>query len=493
MAGFTDWTPPAFSPTSIPTLPAVTLSDSEKELVGILQSKQQADRPNMVLTKSYYRAAQAIPNLDIAIDKDLAAKLRTLVGWARVPVDPMVERLAPEGFRLRGETEVNDTLAELWEGSGMDAEFPLAAKDALNAGRGYFLVGSRKGSDLPRMTVESPLNVAVQWATDGQTAKAALQTYTEDLQERAAVYLPDRTIFIGQNERKEWELLDVDNHRFGFVPLVRMANDPDSDNRDGYAEITPSFMSVIDSACRRLMGLEASSELYSLPRLMILGASAEAFQNADGKTRKAWDAYISKINVLEGDEDGNVPTVAQLTAYDPATFTKVVQLYASMAAGESRALPQEFGLYTEGNPISIESLNAMDTSRNRRARLMQRIFGVPLMNAMQLMVRFQNRGQLPREFERFATDWMPPESVTLAQAADPISKLVAAGSLPAQSDVTLKRAGFTAVERAQLEQDRGPQVAQQIVATLQANAKAAQTPAPTSPEVNGGDTAAAGG
>lgn len=490
MAGFTDWTPPRFSPTDIPTLPSVTLSESERQTIGYLQMKCTGDRPNAELTKAYYRAAQTIDNLRIAIPDELASRLRTLVGWARIPVDPYVERLHVEGFRLPGETDVNATLGDIWSASGMDAEFPLATKDALSMGRGFFLVGSgaEKG-DPPRITVESPLSMAVQWDVTGRRAKAALQTYTEDEQSRAALYLPDRTLFLAQNERREWELVDVDPHNFGYVPVHRMANDEDSDHRNGYSEITPSLISIIDAACRRLMGLEVASELYSVPRELILGASAEDFQDANGNARKAWDAYVTKLRILERDEEGNVPSFVQATAYDPATFTRVIEMYASQAAGEARALPQELGLYTDGNPISIESLNAMDTMRNRRALLKQRTFGVPVVEVMQTSLRFLNNGNLPPEFRRIAVDWMPPELASLAQLADPLSKLIGVGSIPATSDVTLKRASFSAVERAQLEKDRGEQVPSAIVEALQNAAASTRQPAQTQ-QVNSGDSGA---
>jgi hypothetical protein len=288
-------------------------------------------------------------------------------------------------------------------------------------------------------------------------------------------------------------LVDVDVHNFGYVPIVRMANNPRTDNRNGYSEITPQLMSTIDSACRRLMGLEAASELYSVPRMLILGASAEDFQDANGAVRKAWDAYINKINFLENNEEGDSPSVTQLAVYDPSVFTKVIEMYAAQAAGQMNALPQDLGLYTQGNPPSVESVEAMELRRNARAETKQRMFGVAEVAVLQMALRFQNDGALPEKFRRVEVDWKPPAALSFTQAADAISKLVAQQVLPATSDVTLKRAGFSAIERQQLEQDRGPQVAQQIVATLQANAKAAQPPAPTSPEVNGGDTAAAGG
>jgi hypothetical protein len=243
-------------------------------------------------------------------------------------------------------------------------------------------------------------------------------------------------------------------------------------------------MSIIDAACRRLMGLEVASELYSVPRELILGASAEDFQDANGSVRKAWDAYINKINFLEADEEGNTPTVTQLTAYDPSVFTKVIEMYASQAAGILAAVPQDLGLYTEGNPVSAEAWNATETRRNRRAISKQKTFGVPLVEVMQMAVRFQNNGILPREFERVEVDWMTPELVSMAQSADALSKLIPAGVLPPTSDVTLKRAGFSPVERAQLEKDRGEQVPNDIVTALQ-NAATQTRPQPSQPVTSG--------
>lgn len=489
MAGFdsayADWTPPLFSPASIPALPNLTLNDSERELIGYLQTKCVSDRPNMVTTNAYYMGAQAIDNLEIAIPKELAEKLRTIVGWAEIAVDPFVDRLHVEGFRLPGETDVNADMASVWTLNGLDAEESLAYTDALSMSRAYWLLGSDPDIGV-RITVESPLNMAVQWDVTGRRAVAALQSYRYEDEQRAALYLPNRTVHVAMNTKREWVLVDVDQHNFGHVPLVRMANRVRTDNRNGRSEIRPGLMSVIDSACRRLMGLEASSELYSLPRILFMGASAEDFQNADGQMRKAWDAYITKINMLERDEEGNLPEVVQLTSYDPSVFTKVIEMYASQAAGQLLALPQDLGLYTDGNPPSVEALEAMESRRNRHARSMQRAFSVPHIEVQQMAQRFLNGGRLPDEYRHIEVDWAPPETVSLTAAADAVYKLTSGDNpvLPAQSDVVLKRLGFSAVERAQIEQDRGEQVQTSITDALRQAAANARQPQ----QVNGGDT-----
>lgn len=473
------WTPPRFTPTSIPTLPSLSLTEDEKQLVAHLQSRASSARSQMETSRAYYQASQNLKNLEVAIPRELAEKLRTLVGWAQTAVDPYVDRLHVEGFRLPGETSADEALGRVWALNGLDAEESLAYTDALSMRQAWWLVGTNPDdAETPLVTVESPLNVAAQWDLSGRRVRSLLQTYTQDDQDRAALMLPDRTIHIAMDDKGDWYVVDVDKHNFGYVSAVRMANRPSTDNRDGFAEIGPAHMSLIDSACRRLMGLEASSELYSVPRLLILGAAAEDFTNANGQARKAWDAYISKINVLERDDSGEAPTVQQLAVYDPSVFTKVVEMYAAQFAGLVNALPQDLGLYTQGNPPSVESIDAMESRRNRHARTMQQTFGVAHVQVQQMALRFIHNGALPDRYRRIEVDWTPPELVNFTAAADAVSKLTSGDSpvLPARSDVVLKRLGFSAVERAQIEKDRGEQVPADIAKALTDAASKARAP-----------------
>lgn len=479
MVGFTDWYAPSFSPSSIPVLPSLGLTESERQLIATLQNRAQPDRANMTLCKQYFKGAQVIDNLKMAVPDEIAVLLRTLVGWSRLAVNPYVERLARDGFRLPGETDINQDLEDVWVDNGLAAEQKLAYKDALTMGRGYWLIGSpdEPGAS-PKITVESPLNMGVLWDLNGIRAKSAIQSYMIDNQRHAAVYLPDQTLQIAQDENLVWQLVDRDEHHFGYVPIERMAYDPETDNRDGNSAITPELMSTVDAACRTLLGLEVARELYSAPRVAILGAVLTDFQNADGTKRSMWDTYIHKLLGLERDEEGNLPVVQQLDTYDPSTFTKLVEMYGSQAAGITAAQPQELGLYTQGNPVSADAYDGADLTRNRRAELMQDYFATPMIRVMQMAMRFQNNGMLPKQFRRIEVDWRSVHHVSLAQAADPISKLVASGSIPASSDVTLKAAGFTAVQRAQMEQDRqvgqGQSLLQQIASSMELKAMKAE-------------------
>lgn len=461
-----------FSTLSIPTLPSLELSEDEKALLQTLQSKGRADRAEMELSEAYYLGTQIVLNLRIAVPPEVEQVIRTIVGWAALGVDPYVERHSIDCWRLADGTDADEYLTSIADANGLDAELPVALTDALSLGRAYWMVGSPiEPGGVPRITVESPLNTSVLWDLAGRSARAVLSEYRDEQDDKRAVAMvPGKTLTIATNDRGEWVLVDRDNHDFDFVPLVRQPNRARASNRAGRSAITPALRSAIDSTCRTLLGLEVAREIYSAPRMILAGASEKDFQKPDGTPKKAWDTYISRVLGLERDDEGNVPELKQLTVYDPATFTKLVDNAAARAASEVLAPPQDIGLYSEGNPVSSEAWDAMEKRRNRRARSQQREAGVPLAEVMKMAVRFDNKGELPVEYRRLMVDWEPVDDPGIAVVSDAVTKQIAAGSVPATSDVTLKKLGWNAVERRRLEQDRrlddGRQTARMLAESL---------------------------
>ena len=462
-----------FSRSLIPTLPLLGLSESEKATIENLQARANACRHQMELAEAYYLGEQVVENLRIAIPKELEF-LRTIVGWPAMAVDPYVERLFADGFRVPTATDADQHIADLMDENGFDSEQSLSFTDALSMGRGYWCVGSPPESGAaPLVTVESPRNMAVEWDSRGLNAKSAMQEYWADGRRCGALMVPGKTIQLAINDDGAWEITDRDEHGFDLVPVVRMPHKARTHDRDGRSAITPALRSLTDMACRTLLGLEVSRELYSVPQRVILGAAESSFVGSDGTPKSAFDTYITKVLGLERDEDGNLPEIRQLQPYDPSVFTKLLDWYASAAAGEVAATPQDMGLYTQGNPASAEAVQAGESRRDRRAVKMQAQFGVPLVRVAQMMLRFDNKGVLPREYERLKVDWAPVTSPNKALDSDAISKQVAAGAIPPTSDVTLKALGYSAVDRARLEQDRktqaGKTAQQQIVDALNGN------------------------
>lgn len=455
---------PAFSPMSVPTLPNIGLSDAERQLVSSLLADAWRHRQRMLLTDAYYRGEQIVTNLRIAIPKELEF-LRTIVGWPRVAVDPLVERLSADQFRLPGQTEANPDLQDIWLANGMDSDQSLLFNDCFVKGRGWITVGADPDGGAT-MCVESPLNVAAQWDVRSRKPSALLQSYWFEDRRHCVLMTPSQTIHLDQDEHFTWQLTSRDVHNFGLVPAVRISNRTTTERRDGEAEITNEVMSLTDAACRTLLGLEIAREFYSVPQKIILGATEADFQNPDGTQKTAWDAYITRVLALERTKNGDLPDIKQFKPYDPSVFTKIIEMLAGQVGGIIAANPQELGLYTEGNPVSADAQQSIDSRRCARARHKQRMFSAGLREAMQIAVRFANNGRLPAQFKAVEVDWMDPADLNLAAVTDAMQKQAQMGAVSPTSDVVAKRLGWTEVERAQIRKDLAADAAQQTLAEV---------------------------
>lgn len=428
------------------------LTDEEKSHLEPLNAVYLLQQAEMRLSERYYLGTQVIDNLQIAVPQELEF-LRTVVGWPALAVDPYVERLMVDSFHVPGSIQSDGLLTDLWAENNLDAQLPLAVNDALTMGRGFWLIGVDEDG-FAKITAESPLNMAVRWNGDGTAPTSAWQAYWQDGRYHGVLLLPNSTTTLTTDDGGDWQVMDRDEHEMGFVPLVRMPNAPRTNARDGRSAITPAIRSVVDSTCRDLLGLEVSREFYSIPRIIMLGATEADFVKSDGSVKTAWETLITKFNAFQRDDEGNVPEIRQVQPYDPSIFTKLIDMRASMMAAMVAAPPQDLGLYTSGNPTSADAVDAMETRRSRRAMLHQRQFGVAISEVMQTAMRVMNDGDLPTQYARVVTDWVPVEEVNPVTASQSAMQQVQAGIVPPTSEVLLKRLGYSALERKQILQER---------------------------------------
>jgi hypothetical protein len=456
-----------------PSIPE--LSDDEQRLVTGLSTKLTYLSTPMLIHNAYYNGTQRLQDLGISVPPQLSG-IRTVVDWPRRCIDPLLRRSIPDGFRLPGATDVDDELWTHWQANDLDAEMPLAFLDALIFGRAYAIVGSPdEPGDSPLITVESPLNMTMTWDPRTRKPTAAYQAYEVEGVFRAVLYLPNQTISMSREfpNGTGWSVDDRDVHNFGEVPVVRFVNRARTADREGRSEITQAVMSTTDSACRSLLGMEIAREFYSIPHRYIMGAQESDFVDASGNAKTAMQMTMSKFLAFERDEEGNVPTVGQFTAFDPSVFTKIIDSHAQQMASATGYPPSYFGLTTTANPASADAIRLAENGLVERAKEVQNQFSGPLETVMRLAWRFANNGQkVPAEMQLLETDWIDPKTPTPAATTDAIYKQITAGAIPATSDVTLKALGWSGVERARLEVDRkvdaGASVLAELATSLQA-------------------------
>jgi hypothetical protein len=446
-----------------------TLSDDEQSLVSRLVIQVQSKRYALELHNAYYEGTFRVQNLGISVPPAMA-NVRVAMGWPRVAVDALDERLNLQGFRFPDSNDLDSGLMDIFQANGLDCYAPMAHVDALVFKSAYVAIGTNDDdASLPLLTVESPLDFAVEWDARTHKMLAALRLYQFEGSQQATLYLPDQTVSLVKHNG--WTVVDRDVHNLGEVLVERIVNRPRSYDIDGTSEITPELMSITDAACRTLLGLEVAREFYSAPQRYILGADEAAFQGADGTPKSGWETYMGRVLALEPNADGVVPTVGQFTSYDPATFTKVVDMYAQIVSSLTGLPPDVLG-FSQSNPPSIDTIKATDRLR-RKADRKALTFGESWCHVMAkaLLVR---DGTCPDNVHQMSAVWGDTGVPAPAQVTDAIFKQVSMGYLPATSDVVGEVLGYDSAQRARIEADRitdaGASFLQQIAHSLEGKA-----------------------
>jgi hypothetical protein len=469
---------------TIPELPLTFLSDDELQLLTALRTDLLAHRFDLELLDAYFNGEQIVRDLGISIPPQLKG-LHTVIGWPRIGVEALEQRLDLESFRWADGSDSSD-LEEIAESNDLYDEASLAHLDALAYGREYVAVGSGEDGDPPLITFESPLDMTLFWDARLRMATAALRESVEDGVRIVTLYLQDQTVYAAETTNG-WEVFDRDIHRLGMVPVLRMANRQRTADRVGRSEITPEVMSITDAACRRLMGIEVAAEFFGAPQRYILGASEAAFQDAEGNPKSAWDTYIGRVLALEADDEGNVPTVGAFTAHDPSGQTKIIDLYARIMSSQLSVPPHMLG-YTSDNPASADAIRSAEGALVKKAERRIRRFSATHRDAMRLALWFRD-GEPPDKTRRIETVWRNPATPTIAAQTDAAVKMVQAGILPADGDVVLEMAGLSEEQRRRVAAERrrtaGAAASSRLMERLAAlDEQNAQLPA--SAEVTGG-------
>ncbi|WP_424888087.1 phage portal protein [Streptomyces sp. XH2] len=456
---------------STPALPTLALADAEAATLSRLVATAAEDTWRLRTLDDYFTGLSRMANLGIAVPPALQA-VRTVTGWPRIIVDALDERLDIDSLKCPDDVGAEAAVGAIWDANDLAVESQLAHQDALVYGRSYLAVGVDEWGD-PLVSVESPQHMSVDYDVRTRTVRAALRLITAGPQRSATLYLPDQTVYL-EGSGTGWTVADRQPHSLGVVPVIRLANRQRIADRRGSSEITEEVRALTDAACRTLLGQEIAREFFAAPQRYVLGASEGSFQGPDGTQRSAWETYIGRYLALERDEDGAVPEVGQFPAYDPGVYGRIVDTYARLVAGVT-ALPAHMLGYTTDNPASAEAIRSAEARLIKKAERRQRSFSGPWSRAMRLALQLTG---VTAPVPTVNVQWRDPSTPTVAAQADATTKLVAAGVLPADSEVTLERAGIDRAQRQRIAADRarsaGRDALDQIARTLTSDNRASK-------------------
>jgi hypothetical protein len=209
-----------------------------------------------------------------------------------------------------------------------------------------------------------------------------------------------------------------------------------------------------------------NGEAYSLARYVLLGATEQAFQNADGSPKAAWQAAWDAVWAVGDDHDAppglERADIKQFHGQSPEPQNAHLRMLAQLFSGETSIPIGEMGIIGDANPTSAEALEVSRDDLINEAGQTTDGWSPDVSSAVTRALKM--RGDVPDNLD-VRCQWRKPVFVSSAAAADAGSKIVPL-IREAQSEVELELLGLTPdqVSRimAEKRKSRGLSVIQQL-------------------------------
>ena len=414
-------------------------------------------------------------------------------GYMSLVVDSPVERMALDGFRLRGATEADEWLGDVWEANELDLGSNQAHLEAGIFGSGYVMVSpAAEDSDtgFPVITVEDPRTTFVEMdpARPGKPL-VGLRRWIDDVDEVAysILYVDDkvytyvadaktvmelsRDVLDGTgvyrvNDPQTWELADVGDNPIGEVPITRLLWRPTR------GEISRGEMDGCFDLAERINNTV-------LDRLIIQKASAYKQRWAAGIKPQAgekggvkppWDPGAdilwvtdkadAKFGEFSESDIRQVLDAVQADVRDLAAITKTPPHYllANIVNVSGDALKAaETGLVSK----TWDRMHTVEIGWKRAARLALKAAGKP-------------------SDGRIEVDWKDPESRSRAELADAALK---ESTIGVPFSLLLERLGYSPEQIKQAKEERDAEETRKLLL----DAQRAETMARFAPQPQAGD------
>jgi hypothetical protein len=432
------------------------LTDDERSLVGRLSSDLGRFRAGNATKNNYYEGGSLPGYGGLTIPVELF-RLAPHTGWAGVVVDALEERLDFFGWN----DPVGLGLEDVFVDNRLDVESSPAHVDALVCGVCFVAVGrGEAGEPDVLVSVESPMRATGEWDARARRLSSALVVDGPEAGQdpTGCLYLPDQNIVL-ERVRGRWTDVDRCVHKTGRVHVARLANRRRASNAAGQSEISMPIRDLCDEASRVWLSMAVNREFFSSPQRLVLGASPE--------TVDRWKALTTGIWTIEPDENGDLPEVTQFDAVKPGAHIDQLEVLASQVAAVGGLPEYLLGVKPKANPASADAIRAQEVRLIKKAERRQSLFGGAWRDVAELVLLVRD-GAVPEEVRKVSCRWGDPATPTRAAVADETSKFVAAGVLPARSQVTYDRIGLAPEQQAQVERDwdRAPSVASLLAETV---------------------------
>ncbi|QMU97835.1 phage portal protein [Microbacterium esteraromaticum] len=450
------------------------LDDDETVTLNLLAKQLQEKQAHNKRRSDLYDGKQALRQVGTVIPPQYY-RLGLALGWAAKGVDGLARRCNLE--RMVWPDGDLDSLGyqELEDSNFLLSELAQGRTDSLIHGLSYLITTKGEGDEPAALVhAKDALNATGEWNNRKRRLDNLLSVTSRERDRITGfvLYLDGETINADIVDGK-WQV-DRQEHPW-HVPVDPLVYKPRTSKRMGRSRITRAAISHQFAALRALVRLEGHMDIYTIPQLILLGASDRIFKNADGSYKASWQIALGRaLGIPDAVDDEGTPIeggradVKHIPAQSPEPHLADLNALAKLTAREYDLPDSAFALTDMANPTSADSYNASREDLIAEAEGATDDWSVPIRRAVTRALAIQNGvTEIPDDWASITTEWRSPVYLSRAAQADAGAKEIA--SLPEwvkETTVAMRRLGWSQQDIDLALQERRQSVGRQSAAAL---------------------------
>lgn len=440
--------PKALDVASLDATALAGVPDDDMELIRALMRVWRRRYPRNLIRSGYFNAREGFKDFGIAIPDRIKARVSACIGWPAKAVRSLADLTVFDGWSHPDGVD-RYGLNELADRCMLELAVPQTVMSAYTHGCAFLTVTKDPDGEGVTIVPRSAEWSAALWDGVHNRLKAVLTVNDATRQGRITAFnafLPG----VVYEVRRDSGLWSVERHttRWPEPTAVPFISDPQLSRPLGCSRISRPVMALTDMGFRTLVRMEASAEFYAVPKLWFLGMDEEAF-SAD-----TWSSLVSSINAISKDEDGDAPTLQQISQASMQPHSDMLRTIALVVASETDLPVDALGI-TLDNPSSAEAMAASERKLTRRADRQNRLFGMQLNRLASMAVCLRDGlDEPPDGISQVHAAWAPTREISDGARADAYVKISQVNTAYATSEVGLRRLGLDSAEIEALQAER---------------------------------------
>lgn len=435
--------------------------DEQKELDQLL-TQWRAKRPRNTIRAGFYDMKNSTRHLMSSNAPGEVKRRKYVLGWSATAVDKLNRRCNLDGWYDASGNDLDSLgLATIEDGNRLRSELSQAGISSLIHAVSWLVTvqGDTQAGE-PRVLIlpRDATTATGVWDVRRRALRSFLSiTNVDDDGEPVGMvmYLPNLNVDM-QKKLGRWVVVRR-RHTHG-LPVDAMRYKPRLGRPFGSSRISRAVMSLHEQAIGVMMRADVNGIAYSLPRYALLGATEEAFQNADGSIKPTWQAAWDAIWAIGDDEDlaeqGSAlarADIKQFHGQSPEPQNAHLRMLAQLMSGETGIPIGEFGLIGDANPTSAEALSVSKDDLIAEAEQTTDAWTPDLSSAMSRALKMLN-GSVPADLA-IQPLWRNHMYVSRSVAADAGSKVLSDHPELRGTEVGMEISGLSAdqIRRAKVE------------------------------------------